>query len=105
MKRVVKTLEDLDNFANDAARQGVFTGQALTVTLTKFRRPRTLEQNSKLHALFRELAEHTGYSESEIKDYFKDTFGPTIAIRIGKYRRHDRRRGRTENTVPKGTSL
>jgi len=47
MKRIVKTLDELEKFAADAAIAGVFDGKQLTVTLTPFRRPRTLEQNSK----------------------------------------------------------
>lgn len=82
MKAVIRTRDDLDNFADQAARDGILTGQPLTVTLTKFYRPRTLDQNALMHVLFRQLAEHTGHTEAEIKDYFKAEFGPSKAIEI-----------------------
>ena len=63
------------------------------VEIRPYKPPRNLEQNAKLHAMFRELANFTGYSESEIKDYFKSEYGPhkVIAIDVVK-------------DVPKGTS-
>jgi hypothetical protein len=94
MKAVIRTLQDLDAFCDKAARDGVITGQPLTVTLENFKRPRTVDQNSKLHVLFRELANHTGYTEKEIKDYFKSEYGPSKAIEIAGEMR----------VIPKGTS-
>ena len=85
MRGVVRTLEDWDAFGAKLSRKGQFTGKPLTVTVTEFRRPRTIDQNSKLHAMFHDLANHTGYRPSVIKDFFKSEFGPQQVVPIGKH--------------------
>ena len=47
-----------------------------------FKPPRSLEQNAKLHCLFRDLSAHTGYTESEIKDVIKARFGLHKVVQI-----------------------
>lgn len=45
------------------------TGERYKVTVEKYRHNRSLEQNAMLHALFRRIADFTGNSAAEIKDY------------------------------------
>lgn len=101
MRAVVRSLDDLHAFADRCAREGVLDGKPMTVSIRKFHRPRTVDQNKKLHAMFRDLAEHTGYSESNIKDYFKAEFGPTMALNLPKI---DDTADYGPVNVPKGTS-
>jgi hypothetical protein len=82
MKAVIKTLQDLDNLVAKIGKEGLLTGKPMTLTLTKFRRPRTLEQNAKLHAMFRELAEHVGETEHFVKEYMKAEFGPKRVVKF-----------------------
>ncbi len=96
MKAVIRSIEDLEAFARKAAIAGVLTGDQLTVTLKKFHRPRTNDQNAKLHAMFGDLAEHTGFSAKDIKDYFKTEFGIYKPVRI--------KPGDPARMIPKGTS-
>ena len=97
MKAVVRTQGDLFRFAHKAV--DVLDGKPYTVTIKRFHRPRSNDQNAKLHAMLRELAEHCGYSEREMKDYFTAEFGPTMQVRI----KAASLSGRT-NRIPKGTS-
>ncbi len=46
------------------------------VTLERYSKPRTGAQNDTLHLWFREIAEHTGYTEEQVKDEMKERFGP-----------------------------
>lgn len=79
MRFVVRSRNDFLNIADRIE----FTGKPLTVTVKKFHRPRTLDQNAKLHAMIRELAEHTGHTESELKDWVKVELGLLKVIEIG----------------------
>jgi hypothetical protein len=103
MKAVIRTLEDLDDFCSKAAVSGVLTGKPMTITLEKFKRPRTNDQNAKLHVLFRELAEHTGHSPEEIKEFFKQEFGPKAAIKLKVPMTHAY--ASTRRMVPVSTTL
>lgn len=47
------------------------------VTLQRYSKPRTIEQNRTLHMWFREIAEHTGYTEEQIKTEMKERLGPS----------------------------
>jgi len=94
MKAVVKTILDLENLVRKIDQDQLLNGKAMTVTLTPFRRPRSIDQNSKMHVLFRELADHCGYSEAEIKEYFKSEFGPAKILEIAG----------NMKVIPKGTS-
>jgi len=53
------------------------------LTFEEFKPPRGLNQNAKLHVMLRELANHIGYSEGELKDYFKQEYGRKKAVNIG----------------------
>lgn len=100
MRAVVRSLEDLQAWIEKLAREGILTGKPLTVSIREFHRPRTLDQNAKLHAMFRDLAEHTGFTEGEIKDYFKSEFGPKMSIALPAYGQP----GQPDPRIPKGTS-
>ena len=52
------------------------------IEIKKFKPPRTNEQNALLHVLFREVAQHVGRSEDEIKDIFKMEFGSIKTIEL-----------------------
>jgi hypothetical protein len=45
---------------------------------------RTREQNAYLHVAIRALADHTGARESDLREYFKDQYGPTVWLRLGR---------------------
>lgn len=45
------------------------------IEIKKFKPPRSLEQNALLHCLFREVANHVGRPEDEIKEIFKYQYG------------------------------
>jgi hypothetical protein len=92
MRAVVRTTADLQRFVDRVAEK--LDGKPYTVTIKRFHRPRTQPQNRLLHTLFREMAFEVGYTENEIKEYFKSEFGPKKTIRIGG----------GERVVPKGTS-
>lgn len=99
MKRVVvRDFSDAEDAINEWSRVGLLNGKPMTMSLREFHRPRTLDQNARIHAMFRDLAEHTGYTEGEIKDYFKSEFGPRMTLDL-----------RSDNQdrsayIPKGTS-
>jgi hypothetical protein len=59
-----------------------------------FKPPRTNEQNALLHVLFREVANHVGRSEDEIKDIFKYQYGTMKKLELFG----------NVSYVPKGTS-
>ncbi len=64
------------------------------IEIKKFKPPRTNEQNALLHVLFREVAQHVGRSEGEIKDIFKYQYGHMKKIELYG----------DVSFVPKGTS-
>jgi len=67
---------------------------AQLIEIKKFKPPRSLEQNSLLHCLFREVAQHVGRPEDEIKEIFKYQYGTMKKIELYDYVTY----------VPKGTS-
>ncbi|MGI9293454.1 MAG: recombination protein NinB [Pseudomonadales bacterium] len=51
-------------------------GKPYTISIKRFFRPRTLDQNAKFHAMISDIAQHIGYERPEyIKDYVKDAYG------------------------------
>jgi len=70
------------------------TGKPLQITVKPFKRDRTLPQSAKAHAMIRDLALHTGYTESQMKEVAKALFAPMKTVTIA---------GR-DTTVPVGTS-
>jgi hypothetical protein len=61
----------------------IWDGKPYEVVVRPFKRKRTLSQNAKMHAMMRELAQHIGYSDGELKDYIKSEHGPKKTITIG----------------------
>lgn len=57
-------------------------GKPLRVTVGA-RPSRTREQNAYLHVAIRQLAQHTGTSESELKELLKAEYGPEEVLRVG----------------------
>lgn len=93
-KQVVRSERDLRAWVSRVAPEVEASQKPWTVDIKRFHRPRTLDQNSKLHAMIAELAEHVGYTPAEVKDYLKAEHGFVKVIEInGK-----------ERTVPMGTS-
>ena len=44
---------------------------------------RSREQLAFLHVAVRALAEHTGTRESDLKEYFKGEYGPSVQVKVG----------------------
>jgi hypothetical protein len=61
---------------------GVFDKPQM-VTIDDYKPPRSLTQNARLHCMIRALSNHTGHSESELKDWFKAEYGPTKRLQVG----------------------
>lgn len=57
-------------------------GKPVRVTIGA-RPSKTTEQNAYLHLAIRQLAQHTGTSESDLKEYLKAEYGPEAVFRIG----------------------
>lgn len=53
------------------------------VTVEDYKPPRSLSQNARLHCMIRPLAEKTGFSESELKEFFKSEYGPKKRVQVG----------------------
>lgn len=90
MRAVIRTKRDVMRFANQVADK--LDGKPYTMLVKKFHRPRSIDQNAKMHVMFRILGEYTGHSESEIKAYFVDEFGPKKKLSFA------------DKMVPMGTS-
>jgi hypothetical protein len=84
MKKVVRSREQIDLTVDECAIGGLITGNPLMFSLEPYKPPRTLDQNAYVHVLFRELGNHLGYSEREVKAICKDQYGPTISYQVGE---------------------
>lgn len=75
------------HFAKFCEEHGEEFDKPYLLTLEEFKPPRTTEQNAKMHILWRQVAQHVGRSEDEIKAIFKQEFGPRdeVAIKNGKW--------------------
>lgn len=62
--------------------EGGWPPQPLLITVTAWRPPKTVSQNAYMHVAIRELADHVGYGEEEMKTYLKGEFGPRKIIEI-----------------------
>ena len=82
MKACVNTVNNALNFIN-RHRSMFDSGKPFTIEIKPFKQPRTLSQNAKIHAMFNELAEATGHTPNEIKEYIKSEFCPRKTIEIG----------------------
>lgn len=82
MRGVVRTALDLQRFC--AMVEAKLDGKPYTITVKRFHRPRTTDQNAKFHAMVRDLADHIGYSVAELKEIIKVEFLPTVTGQIGE---------------------
>ncbi len=84
MRAVIRTTADLQRFCDKVADK--LDGKPYTVTIKRFHRPRSFDQNKKFHAMVRDLAEYTGYGEAELKDILKRQFLPMKVLTIGSHK-------------------
>ena len=85
MKTVVRNNLQLDDFCKEVCRKigNDFNGKPYSVDIRPFKQPKTSQQNKLFHALIGELAEHTGYSASDMKAIIKDTYGLVDTVEVG----------------------
>jgi len=98
MKAVVSNREQLARFFDQVA--GVLTGKPIQIDIKPFKRDRTLPQSAKAHAMIRDIALHTGYTEAQAKEVVKAMFAPMKTVSFPD--KHGRK-GYTA-TIPVGTS-
>ena len=79
---VIRSAEEMSKLVLQWHDRGIFNGKPFRLTLANLRAPRTNSQNRKLHALFREIAKYTGYSEREIKELIKVSYGPVKPVSL-----------------------
>ena len=70
-------------FSNVATELGEEFDRPQMVIVEDYKPPRSLSQNARLHCMIRALSDHTGHSESELKDWFKAEYGPTKRLQVG----------------------
>ena len=89
MKAVVRNRNDALRFVDRFCSEfGPTWEKPQMIEIKRYRPPRSMPQNAKFHAMIRELAEEIGYSEDELKEYFKSSFGPKkILYLVGGNRR------------------
>jgi hypothetical protein len=102
MRAVVRTTADLQRFVDRVVDK--LDGKPYTVTIKRFHRPRTFDQNAKFHGMIRDLAEYTGYAEAELKDIVKRQYLPMKALKIGKHK-YEVPKSTTELTVAEMADL
>jgi hypothetical protein len=96
LRAVIRNSHDLSAFVTKVLPK--LDGKPYTITIRRFHRPRTHDQNAKLHAMLRDLADHTGYSEGELKDVIKGEFLPAKTMQVGSHV-YDVPKSTTELTV------
>ncbi len=85
MKEVIRSHNDGYRFIDRACTKiGQHFDKPHLIEIKPYKPPRSLPQNAKLHSMIRDLAEHTGYSEAEMKDVIKAEFMPVKAVEIGQ---------------------
>jgi hypothetical protein len=77
MKAVIRHRNDALRFVDRFCSEfGPEWEKPQLIEIKRYRPPRSMPQNAKFHAMIRELATEIGYSEDELKYYFKSSFGP-----------------------------
>lgn len=79
IRYVVRTVEHAKKLGYRLEKH-VLDGRELLVQVADYVPPKTHAQNSKLHALFTELALQIDGTKSEVKSYFKDLYGPKVNV-------------------------
>ena len=82
MKQVVRDRNSALRFVDRFCSEFGPNWEPQTIEIKRFKPQRSLPQNAKLHAMIRELALEIGYSEDDLKDYFKSCFGPKKIVRL-----------------------
>lgn len=83
MKAVIRQRNDALRFVDRfCSENGCHWEKPQLIEVKRYKPPRSMPQNAKFHAMIRELATELGYSEDELKDYFKCTFGPQKIISV-----------------------
>lgn len=96
---IIRDYNGFVGIAQQMSGSGLFTeGKAWQVTVKPFERDRTLAQNAKIHAMIRDLALFTGYTEKQMKDICKAQFAPFVERKIGENVVHTAK-GTSEMTV------
>lgn len=83
---VVRSEQDLQKFVSQVVSKlgDNLSDKPWTVSIRRFYRIRTLNQNAKFHAMIHDIAEHIGYERpDDIKDYVKSEFGWKKTVKIG----------------------
>ena len=76
MKIVIRNRDEGLQAINDFySLQGTDLTEPKLLEVKRYRPPRSLPQNAKLHVMIGELADHTGYSPSELKEWLKLEYG------------------------------
>lgn len=84
MKQICKNSQSLWRvFAKFCDENGEEFEKPQLVEIRDYVPTRSLPQNARLHCMIRNLSQHTGHSESELKSYFKAEFGPTKRLQVG----------------------
>jgi len=83
---VVRSENDLHNFVQRTVdKLGTdLSGKPWTVSIRRFYRPRTTDQNRKFHGMIHDIATHVGYERpDDIKDFVKAEYGWKRSVKIG----------------------
>ena len=83
MKQVVRNRNDALRFIDRVCLDlGQTFDAPYLMSFALYRPPRSHPQNAKCHAMIRELAQAIGYSDTELKEWFKLEFGPKKRLTI-----------------------
>ena len=86
MKAVIHNYDNAaDFFRRLISKYGRDFERPMLIEVKPYQARRSLEQNSKLHAMISELAAHIGYSASELKEFLKLEYGPTKLFEYGDH--------------------
>lgn len=77
MRAVIRGRIGADNFVTRVCNEfGAEFAKPMIISIRPFESVRSIDQNAKIHVMIRALAEHTGYSENEMKLIVKSQYGP-----------------------------
>ena len=82
-RRVIRTAKGARQFAQYIEDEMGSDFPPHILSIRKFESIRSIDQNSLIHVLIRQLAEHTGHSENEMKGILKAMFGVMETVEIG----------------------
>lgn len=83
MKIVIRSRDEGLQAINDFySLHGTDLTEPKLLEVKRYKPPRSLSQNAKLHVMVNELANHVGYSPSELKEWVKREYGVYQEITI-----------------------